>query len=126
MPRRAARPSARATDGSFEATDPGTRDNPFWEEFSAQQGSPFCNADCFGQDLARTGDWFSIFGFDVVLGTNFIEQTGRPSCHAASTCCAKSRSSTAAGSAARPVWTGEVWRAALRGAVSQWNRSLGG
>ncbi|WP_420454474.1 choice-of-anchor D domain-containing protein [Rubrivirga sp.] len=60
-------------DGSFEATDPETRDNPFWNEASAQQVSPFCNAACFG-DLARTGDWYAIFGFDVVLGTDFIEQ----------------------------------------------------
>jgi hypothetical protein len=52
----------------------------------------------------------------------FVTERGYP----ASTCCAKRRSSAAAGSAARPVWTAEVWMAALRGAVSQWNRSLGG
>ena len=63
------------TDGSFEATpDDGTRDNPFWDEFSAQIGSPFCNTACFDVAIARTGDWAAIFGFDVETGTDFIEQ----------------------------------------------------
>src|SRR5882672_6701934 len=35
------------------------------------------------------------------------------------------RSRTATGFLQRPVCTGDVWMLALRGATSQWNRSLG-
>ena len=63
-------------DPSFEATPAQFGDNPFWNE-SASSGLPgtvFANNSTFGVALARTGNYFAIFGFGEVA-TEFVEQT---------------------------------------------------
>ncbi|MEL6705290.1 MAG: T9SS type A sorting domain-containing protein [Bacteroidota bacterium] len=64
-------------DGGFEATTGPFGDNPSWDGvLTVNNATPFCNPQCLtgNPQLARTGDFFVIFGFGNV-GTDFIEQT---------------------------------------------------
>ncbi len=60
-------------DGSFEAGTP----NPEWEEFSANFGTPLCDAVCGtgGGTGPRTGLWWAWFGGTTAAETGILTQT---------------------------------------------------
>lgn len=64
-------------DPSFEATDPATFTNPYWNSDDSLSGSSFCDASCDdgATFVARTGDWFVWFGGWNVANTSSLSQS---------------------------------------------------
>jgi|GEM_PF-1824093 len=64
-------------DPSFEATDPGSWTNPFWNSDDSIAGSSMCDVTCDdgGTVEALTGDWFVWFGGWDMPNTSWLSQT---------------------------------------------------
>ncbi len=58
-------------DGSFEAGSP----NPYWGEASTNGGSPLCDPDSCGPDLATDGSWYAWFGGWTSYEEGILTQT---------------------------------------------------
>ncbi len=72
-------------DPSFEATDPSTFTNPFWDSFDSIIGTSFCDESCDSDStiVARTGTWFVWFGGwdqpnDSSLSQSVVFPSGQP------------------------------------------------
>lgn len=72
-------------DPGFEASDPGSFTNPYWDSDDSLGGTSFCDDSCDdgGSFVARTGDWFVWFGgWDesntASLSQSVVLQSGAP------------------------------------------------
>lgn len=63
-------------DGSFEATNPTTFVNPYWQQGSTQFGTVICDTSCaLGSQHPRTGSFWVWFGGASAGDVGYISQT---------------------------------------------------